>query len=327
MKKILVLTSILFLNLFFTQFVSALKVEDIKASDYVTDYTNTLTQEQVLEISKILGTIEKEKKYSIAVVVVPTMEDEFGHADYIEHFAVKLYEKLGLGKRGEGVDIQKTDEGMLWLIVKDTHTMRMEVGYGLESILTDGITKNIQDNFVRPEFKNENYYAGIKVGVEKVSEVVNGGELPQTPGGMGGIDWWTIIFFAFVFGVNIFSWLFAIIARTKSWWLGGVAAFFLSAPLFYFLVGTTVVSGGSVLVLTILGLLFDYLISKNYKYWEEKLPICVNGQKWDENHKPAWWAGGTWGPGSGGFSGRGGSGFGGFGGGGMSGGGGSSSSW
>lgn len=316
-KKIILF---LFSCFILTSFCFAMKVEDIKPTDYVTDYTQTLTSEQVLEISKILGQVEREKNYPVAVVVVPTIEDEFGHADYIEHFATKLYEKLGLGTK-------EKDEGLLWLISKDTREMRMEVGYGLEPILTDSITKNIQDNFVRPEFKSGNYYGGVKVGVEKISEVLNGGTLPEPQNTANSFDWFSVVIFIFIFGINILGWLFAIIARTKSWWLGGVATFVIGFPVLYFGFGLNAVGDLILFVFTMTGFLFDYFISKNYKYWQEKMPMTVNGQPWDENHKPAWWAGGAWGPGSGGFSGRGGSGFGGFGGGGMSGGGGSSSSW
>jgi uncharacterized protein len=325
-KKTIILLSIWYL--FSAQFTSAIKVQDISPSDYVTDYTNTLSGDQILEISTILGNIEKEKGFQVGVVMVDKMEDEFGRADYIEHFTTKLYERLGLGSK-------EKDEGVLWLISKEDREMRMEVGYGLESLLTDGVTKNIQDNFARPQFKSENYYFGIKTSVEQIQNVLTGEDVSvtTTPGGRvpevgGGLeDLFAILVVIFVFGVNILTWFFAIIARTKSWWLGGVAGFFLSVPFFYFIFGLDMVSVLSVMVMTGLGFFFDYKISKNYLYWKNKLPISINGYNIDDKNRPAWWAGGSWGPGGGGFGGKGGSGFGGFGGGGMSGGGGSSSSW
>ena len=329
MKKILSLTILFFFNLFLIQFVSAIKIEDVKPTDYVTDYTNTLTQEQVLEISKTLGQIEKEKSYQIAVVMIDKMQDEFGRDDYIEHFAVKLYEKLGLGTK-------EKDEGMLWLISKDDRQMRMEVGYGLEPVLTDGVTKNIQDSFVKSQFKNGNYYEAIRLGTTMVSNVLlgrsensppfEGGSVRPGVGPMGGYEnFFSIIIFILIFGVNILGWLFAIMARTKSWWLGGVVTFFLGFSILYFIFGLNPVGDLILFIFTLGGFLFDYLISKNYKYWEQQF---INGNK---NARPSWWAGGGWGPSSGNWRGGGwnnssGSGFGGFGGG-MSGGGGSSSSW
>jgi uncharacterized protein len=320
MKKVLIFAIIcLFV---FTQFTSAMKVEEINPTDYVTDYTGTLSSEEVLEISKILGTVEKEKGYQIGVVMIDKMEDEYGNADYIEHFAVKLFQKLGLGTK-------EKDEGMLWLISKDDRQMRMEVGYGLESVLTDGVTKNIQDNFVRPEFKNNNYFAGIKLGTELVSDTVlgktEGAPLDREGQDSGAAaDWgdlWNIIIILFVFGINILGWLFAIMARTKSWWLGGVATFAIGFPILFFGFGLNMMGDLILFVFTLTGFLFDYFISRDYKYWQEKLVQEKN------THGPDWWAGGTWGPGSDSWTNSSGSGFGGFGGGGMSGGGGSSSSW
>lgn len=296
----------------------ALQVKDINPIDYVSDYTKTLSSEQVLELSKMLGDLEKEKNIPVAVVVVPTMEDEFGREDYIEHYAVKLFEKLKIGN-------EKTDKGLLWLIVKDKREMRMEVGYGLEPVLTDGLTKIIQDNHVRPEFKQDKYFEGVKVGIEKVKQVlteeetslVKGWDEDLTKRDMNGL-----IFFAFILFVNLFGWIVSILGRTKEWYLGGVLAFLGSAGVGYTLFGIATGSVTAVLIITTLGFVLDYFVSKNYKYWQHRL--FDEGNK----HGPDWWAGGTWGPGSGSWTGRsGGSGFGGFGGGGMSGGGGSNSSW
>ena len=290
-------------------------VEEINPTDYVVDYTYTLGADQVLELSKKLGDLEKQTGYQVSVIMINSLE-----GDYIEHFAVKLYEKLKIGNA-------KKDEGALLIIAKSDRQMRIEVGYGLEPILTDGVTKDILDNFVKPEFKQEKYYEGVSAGVNKISEVLTVGLPGETLVESGGnFNWFDIIIFIFVFGINILGWLFAIMARTKSWWLGGVATFVIGLPILYFGFGLNVFGNIILFFLTLTGFIFDYFISRNYKYWQSKMPMNTNGA-WGENNSPAWWAGGTWGPGSGPWTGSsGGSGFGGFGGG-SSGGGGSSSSW
>lgn len=303
-------------------FSFAEKVEDLIATDYVNDFANVLTVEQKDELSKMLGDLEKQTGDQVAVAIVTKMEDEFGNADYIEHFAVKLFEKWGIGKAGSEQD---SDKGVLFLISVDDRVMRIEIGYGLESVLTDGITKSIQDNYVRPEFKNGDYYTGVKAGIEKISEVLTTGnvDVGTTPGGskflFSSIPHEFFVFLFFIF-INIFGWLFAVIARTKSWWLGGFITFVIGIPfLLYF--GFNLINDLIFFFFTLFGFLFDFLVSKNYKYWEQQFKETGN------KHGPDWWAGGTWGPGSGSWTGRdSGSGFGGFGGG-SSGGGGSSSSW
>lgn len=313
-NKFFISTLFLFLSLFSFAFQTyAEKIEDVKATDYVTDYTNTLTKEQNLDISKQLGDLEKATKYQVAVVMLNDID-----GDYIEHYAVKLYEKLGLGNAD-------TKQGALFLISKNTREMRIEVGYGLEPILTDGITKNILDNYVRPEFKNGNYYEGIKKGVELVNNTLidPNTAIPEPEKETNSKDWFSIFFVLFVVGINILGWLFAIIARTKSWWLGGVVTFVFGFAVLYFVFGLNPIGDIILFIFTLGGFIFDYFISKNYKYWQNKMPMNPG-----DKTTPAWWAGGTWGPGGGNWTNSsGGSGFGGFGGGGFSGGGGSSSSW
>jgi uncharacterized protein len=112
------------------------------------------------------------------------------------------------------------------------------------------------------------------------------------------------IFYIVIFG---FMWLASVLARSKTWWAGGVIGAVVGIVLifiFSWLVGLI-----SILILTPLGLLFDYVVSKKYKAGK------VSGVM-------PWWIGGGRGGSGGGFGG----GFGGFGGGG-SGGGGSSGSW
>ena len=289
--------------------VSAEKFQDLQPSNYVNDFADVLSQEEEEIINQKLSDLEKNKKFQVAVVTVKNLD-----GDYIENYAFRLYEKWGLGTK-------ELDEGALFLISIEEKTMRIEVGYGLEPTLTDGISQIILDDYVRPEFRAGNYFAGINTGVDKIVEVVGGGEVvaKDTGNSVNSEDIFGWLVFALVFGVNILAWLFAVLARTKSWWLGGVIGFVLSLPLAFFLLGITIFGFGLVFLLTALGLLFDWAVSKNYKYWASKGFENIGGH-------PAWWAGGTWGPGSGTFKSSGSS-WGGFGGGGSSGGGGASSNW
>ena len=135
--------SVIFLStLLFVNFAFAEKIADLEATDYVNDFAGVLTKDQVLELSQQLFSLEKANGNQVAVVIVKNLD-----GDYIEHYATKLYEKWGMGTK-------EKDEGVLFLVAIEERTMRIEVGYGLEPVLTDGISKNILDNTVRPEFKN-----------------------------------------------------------------------------------------------------------------------------------------------------------------------------
>lgn len=309
LKKFTTVFFSVFLLVVFALNVSAEKYEDLNATNYVNDFADVLNTDEENVLNQRLKSLEEKTGYQVAVVTVKNMD-----GDYIEHYAVKLFEKWGIGGK-------EKDEGVLFLVSIEDRVMRMEVGYGLEPTLTDGITKNIQDNFVRPLFKEGNYSPGISVGVENMIKVLEGNAPEELfeENNQSDVDWLSVIIFALIFGVNILGWLFAIMARTKSWWLGGVVTFLLGLPILYFGFGFNLIGDIILVVTTLSGFLFDFFISKNYKYWQQKLPI--DGGSTSSN--PAWWAGGGWGPGGGS---SGGSSFGGFGGG-SSGGGGSSSSW
>ena len=168
-----------------------------------------------------------------------------------------------------------------------------------------------------PAFRNNDYAGGLNGAVDKIIAAIGGEVIPsadnqsqdqtQTGGALG------LIFKYFWFLIFIVIWLASILGRSKSWWAGGVIGAVIGVVIgiiYGFLFTGIIVIGG----FTVFGLLFDYLVSKNYRKYKSGGGV------------PPWWLGG------GGFSGRGGSGFGGGGGfggfgGGMSGGGGSSGKW
>jgi len=110
-----------------------------------------------------------------------------------------------------------------------------------------------------------------------------------------------------MFAIMGFVWLGSILARTKSWWAGGVIGGVAGGGI-GLLIGSLTLGLVVTAVLIIIGLLFDKSVSSNYQ------------SRVSQGRRPSWWAGGTH-LGGGGFGGGGG-GFGGgsFGGGGASGG-------
>lgn len=262
---------------------------------FVNDYAEMMSGAARQSVEVRLQQFEKETSNEISVVTIESLKD-----DTIENFAEKLFKEWGIGKEDK-------DNGVLLLIAKEDRQMRIEVGYGLEGALTDAQSFWIIQNVMRPAFQTENYDQGISESVDKIIAATKGEYVPsQTQTETRGINFKTIetlLFFAFF----VFIWLGAILARSKSWWAGGVIGAIIGIILIF--VFSWFVGLIAILVLAPLGLLFDFLVSRAYQTNKAK------------GLRPPWWAGG-------GFGGRGGgrSGFGGFGGG-MSGGGGASGRW
>ena len=266
-----------------------------KPTGFVNDFAQVLSGSTKAELESELTQFEKSTSNEIAVAIVPSLD-----GDYVENYAVKLFEEWGIGKKN-------TDNGVLLLLAIEDRKMRIEVGYGLEGALPDSVAQSILDNEMTPLLKAGNYDGAVTAGVHAIEQATKGEyTATQTSPVLSAeaIANLTIFFIIFVI-----QFLGAILARSRSWWAGGIIGFLGGLSITWILAVTLFIALPIVIALTLLGLLFDYLVSKGYA-----------GAK-ARGVSPPWWTGGS------GFSGGGGGGsFGGFSGG-SSGGGGASGSW
>lgn len=261
---------------------------------YVNDFAGMLSSNFRQSLEQELQDFEEETSAEIAVVTIDSLE-----GGSIEDYAVRLFEDWKIGKKGE-------DNGVLVLVAKEDRKMRIEVGYGLEPVITDGRAGRIIREQMRDAFRQEDYDQGIKLAVEKIKEYIRSGEPPPKVDERAEKAPPLVFFLIITFLVFIYS--SAFLARSKSFWAGGVIGGVLGSILGS-VIGSLAALTFSAIGLGLLGLLLDYILSKNYK-------------KLKKAKKPtSFWKS------RGGFSsGRGGGGFGGFGGG-SSGGGGASGGW
>ena len=63
---------------------------------------------------------------------------------------------------------------MLLVVAKDDRKVRIEVGYGLEGVLTDALSSQIIRNDMDPYFQNENYFAGLATGLDAIMRATAG---------------------------------------------------------------------------------------------------------------------------------------------------------
>jgi len=90
-----------------------------------------------------------------AVVVVVTMQT-IGDEEYTD-YANRLYAAWGIGQKGD-------DRGVLILDVIDIRKIRIEVGYGLEGIIPDGLAGEIRDRYMVPHLRNDDFDTGLGQG-------------------------------------------------------------------------------------------------------------------------------------------------------------------
>ncbi len=112
-------------------------------------------------------------------IVIATIESLEG--EYIGLYAPEWAQEWGIGQK-------KEDNGLLILMSEKDRKIWITTGYGLEEYLTDARTKDIIENIILPEFRNNDYYSGLDKGTSAIFEVLSGtfqGSPKQRQGSQG----------------------------------------------------------------------------------------------------------------------------------------------
>gem|GEM_PF-4470798 len=204
---------------------------------YVTDISNVLPASVKNALENNLRDFEAKTSHQIAIVIIPSLK-----GDTIEGFSNTLFEQIKIGQK-------EADNGVLLLIAIDEREARIEVGYGLEGALTDIESKQILENNIFPYFKQGNYAQGILEGTDATQKAIQGeivtkGSTARSTKNSGSMIVW---------GIFIVITLFASLARTKSWWAGGLLGGIIGVIVF-------LITGILLIIpsLAIVGLIADY---------------------------------------------------------------------
>ena len=135
-------------------------------TDRVADLTGTLSAEDRASLTASLAALEKDKGAQIAIVLLPTTQPES-----IEQFGIRLAEAWKIGRKG-------VDDGVIVIVAKNDHRMRIEVGYGLEGAIPDAIAKRIVAEQMAPRFREGDFAGGLRATVATLDKVIRGEPLP-----------------------------------------------------------------------------------------------------------------------------------------------------
>lgn len=128
-----------------------------KPSNYVTDETGTLTQEQQNTLNAKLKVFEDTTTNQIFVYMTASLNGED-----LAQYSQDIFHNWKIGQKDK-------NNGVLISVFKDDRKFRIQTGYGLEGQLPDLLTKRIQDNDMRTLFKQGDYFGGINAGVDKLA--------------------------------------------------------------------------------------------------------------------------------------------------------------
>lgn len=128
----------------------------------IVDQANLLSAEDEDLLRADLEALEKKSSDQLVIVTLPSLQ---GYP--IEDFGYRLGRHWGIGQKGK-------DNGVLLIVAPAERKVRIEVGRGLEPVLTDSLSGIIIHQGILPRFKAGDYPGGIKAGVRDVISVLTG---------------------------------------------------------------------------------------------------------------------------------------------------------
>jgi uncharacterized protein len=132
---------------------AAFALEPFKVDRYVTDRAGLLAETENQQLAELLDQYARDTGNQLLVVTVPSLENR-----ETAEFTEALFKLNQPGQKGK-------DNGVILLVAKAEHKIRIEVGYGLEGVLPDGKAGTIIREVISPYFKAGDYYNGIVAGV------------------------------------------------------------------------------------------------------------------------------------------------------------------
>lgn len=185
---------ILILFLFIIGFIinPALADEHYNFNGFIADNARVLNSDARDSINAFLWDLQKKTGTDIAVVTAKSMDGKS-----IEDEALDIGRKMKLGQKGK-------NNGAVILVAPNDRRLRIEIGYGLEGIITDGHAGRIRDEQMIPYFKQGDYQSGIWRGAYALASDIakaegvtlqTNGPIPREPQSDDGYDW---LFWVFV---------------------------------------------------------------------------------------------------------------------------------
>ena len=126
-------------------------------SGRVVDAADLLSPEQEAQLTQLSAGIEQAAGRQFVVATVPSLEGR-----EIEDYGYRLGRAWGIGQKG-------ANNGIILLVAPNERKVRIEVGYGLEPIMTDALSSVIINQTILPRFKAGDMAGGIVAGADAIA--------------------------------------------------------------------------------------------------------------------------------------------------------------
>lgn len=130
--------------------------------NYFNDYASVTSEFTRHDLNERLAKFDKDTTNQVVVAIFPKMDSTLSLDDY----TLRIVNAWGVGQRG------KNNGVTLFVFMRD-RTMRIQVGYGLTSVLTDALSKQILDEDLKPHFQKGDFDGGLTAAVDSMLKIIS----------------------------------------------------------------------------------------------------------------------------------------------------------
>jgi uncharacterized protein len=210
---------------------------DLKPQGYINDFAGVLSPATRQQLENLASELNQKTKSQMAVVIVPSLGGQ-----PVDDYSIALAERWGIGSKKQG------DTGVMLLLATKDHQDRIEVGYGIEPILTDGMAGRILRG-MRPDLRAGNYDAAVTLGAGEIAGIIAQAahvkltgmpQLPRRQRQAEGSPLGALLWLLILFGVPFLMFP----RRYRGGWYGGSASGFILGGLLGSMLGGGMRGGG-----------------------------------------------------------------------------------
>ena len=152
-------------------------------NEQINDEAHIFSQNERDELLNLVQNFEQNSTTQIAIVTLNSLESRS-----IEELSLEIARGYKLGQKED-------NNGVLLVVAPNEKKVRIEVGYGLEGVLTDAVASEIINSVMIPKFKNGKMSEGVKEGVLAIIKVASGEEF-SSKSGLSDLPFGVFAFFA-----------------------------------------------------------------------------------------------------------------------------------
>src|SRR5262249_46843598 len=131
----------------------------LKPEGYVSDFAHVIDPQSKAALEQYCLAVHNSTGAQIALVTIPSLLGE-----PVDDVANTIFHAWGVGSKGK-------NDGILLLLATGERKSRLEVGYGLESIIPDGFAGSILDE-MRPALRRQHYGEAMMAAAQTIGSTV-----------------------------------------------------------------------------------------------------------------------------------------------------------